>query len=448
MYKLLLITSSLFLSLNALNIDDFGAIWNDTSYEASIANGQAFNSALKAANSGSDRAVTIEAGKVYTMLPAGGVDGLVNVTIQLDGEIYAWGGPESDWPVDQSGGVLALISLTNTQGLVVTGTGLIDGQGYRWWWTVILTTVDNRPDVFDLTTAKDTLIEGITVKNAPQYHLCLDDVLNLTVQNVIIHVDVTDDESFLDWLPTFPLNTDGIDVRGRDIVFRNLTIQNFDDAVAVKPTRTFRDVYSNCTENLLIENCNVKYGVGMSIGSVPPNNDLNCINNVTIRNINFQTPLKAIYIKPNPGTNGKGLISNILYENIYIFETLWWSVWIGPQQQDQPGGHTAGCSFFFPLPGTVCNTDPLVTMHSITLRNVSIYGGVFSPGVLLCNSTNPCTNFLFDRVNVYDRSYFPVIEGFYCDNVQGTAINSNLSPECFRKAEENKEFLISYKFSY
>ena len=69
-------------------------------------------------------------------------------------------------------------------------------------------------------------------------------------------------------IPTFPLNTDGIDISGKDIYFRNLTIINFDDAVAVKPTRTGGGVYSNCTENLLIENSYVKYGVGMSIGII------------------------------------------------------------------------------------------------------------------------------------------------------------------------------------
>jgi len=52
-------------------------------------------------------------------------------------------------------------------------------------------------------------------------------------------------------------------------------------------------------------------------------------------------------VKPNPGTEGTGEISDILYEDITIDGTLWWSVWIGTQQQDQPsGGADTGCSFF------------------------------------------------------------------------------------------------------
>jgi hypothetical protein len=74
----------------------------------------------------------------------------------------------------------------------------------------------------------------------------------------------------------------------------------------------------------------------------------------------------------------------------------------------------------------------LVTVDTIVLRNITIYGGILSPGVIVCNATNPCTNFLFDNVNVYNRSMWPVKEGFYCENVKGVAINSNLFPSCFQ----------------
>lgn len=62
---------------------------------------------------------------------------------------------------------------------------------------MILTAKDNRPDLLDITTGKDTLIEGVTFKNSPKYHLNLADMLNLTVQNLVIHVDVTDEKDFL-----------------------------------------------------------------------------------------------------------------------------------------------------------------------------------------------------------------------------------------------------------
>jgi hypothetical protein len=71
-----------------------------------------------------------------------------------------------------------------------------------------------------------------------------------------------------------------------------------------------------------------------------------------------------------------------------------------------------------------------VTVKDITLRNVNIYGGLLSPGMFLCNATNPCTNLVFDRVNVYNRSTFPIEDGYLCQNFNGTARNSNLVPKC------------------
>jgi polygalacturonase len=172
------------------------------------------------------------------------------------------------------------------------GRGLIEGNGFIWWWVVYITGEDNRPDLLDIITCKDTLIEELTFQNAPMYHLSLLDALNMTVQNLLIRVNVTP-EQFPGAVPTFPLNTDGIDISGRDVYMRNLTIENYDDAVAVKPLSTFGGKYSNCSENMLIEDCQVKWGVGMSIGSVGTDPNLSCVRNITFRNIVFKEPIKV-----------------------------------------------------------------------------------------------------------------------------------------------------------
>lgn len=185
------------------------------------------------------------------------------------------------------------MSFKNTVGLTIRGSGIVEGNGFNWWWIVFITGVDNRPNLLEIVTCKDTLIEGVRFQNAPQYHLSLLDALNMTVQNLEILVNVTEFQ-YPESLPMFPLNTDGIDISGRDVVIRNLTVLNYDDAIAVKPIHMNSAKYSNCTENILIENCLIKLGVGMSIGSVPPNPNLNCIQNVTIRNIRFYTPFKVI----------------------------------------------------------------------------------------------------------------------------------------------------------
>ena len=72
------------------------------------------------------------------------------------------------------------------------------------------------------------------------------------------------------WLnvPTFPLNTDGIDPSGRNFTIRDVYIENFDDAVAVKPAHKGHQ-FSDCAQDMLIENSKVKYSVGMSTSPRP-----------------------------------------------------------------------------------------------------------------------------------------------------------------------------------
>ena len=57
-------------------------------------------------------------------------------------------------------------------------------------------------------------------------------------------------------LPMFPLNTDGIDVSGRNILIERCNITNYDDAVAIKPTNSgpngMYPNYNNCTENIMV----------------------------------------------------------------------------------------------------------------------------------------------------------------------------------------------------
>lgn len=44
--------------------------------------------------------------------------------------------------------------------------------------------------------------------------------------------------------------------------------------------------------------------------------------------------------------DGYGIISNITYENLHITDPLWWGIYIGPQQQKQPGGSGPGCMIY------------------------------------------------------------------------------------------------------
>ena len=118
---------------------------------------------------------------------------------------------------------------------------------------------------------------------------------------------------------------------------------------------------------------------------------------------------------------------NITYSNIRADASLWYPIWIGPQQQKQPGTTGTGCSFFYPIVDE-CPTNPRVPISNMKLVNMTMERGVFLPGVLLCNSTNPCTGFEFD--NIQNSGYFVVQDDYVCENVEGYVKNSNPAPSC------------------
>ena len=169
----------------------------------------------------------------------------------------------------------------------------------------------------------------------------------------------------------------------------------------------------------------------MSIGSVPPDVNVHCIRNVLFDNINMHKPYKGIYVKSNPGTVGSAIVENITYSNMLIDSPQWYGVWIGPQQQEQPGTAGTGCSFLYPTKiGGSCPTDPLVTMRDIKLYNISMPNGGLMPGVIHCDPTNPCTGIEFN--NVATDGDFTVEKHYVCDNASGTYTDSNIPPDCLK----------------
>ena len=135
-----------------------------------------------------------------------------------------------------------------------------------------------------------------------------------------------------------------------------MSISNDDDSVAVKPSDG-RSPYG-CTRNILVERC-VFTGFGASVGSVPPHADVNCVRNVTFRSISMPGTGKGIYVKSNPTCGFEtdrfgrrvaktAVISDVTYEHVSMVRPWWWAVWIGPQQQHEPGsalGHKCALTY-------------------------------------------------------------------------------------------------------
>ena len=410
--------------VNVVSIDSYGAVANDSSVDAAVRNSHAIADALLKAAPG-DAVLVPRYSKYYTFasIVSDVADG---IQLWIEGELIASSNITA-WPYEGNN-YLNILQIQNCKGFVLTGRslGAIRGQGYKWWVNTVFNFIHrNRPNMVQMINCTDVIVEDLRVYNSPQFHFDLSNMTNLIVRNIYIWVDVTAQRDLLDkakvkrgvgeWnLPMFPLNTDGIDPSGRNILIQNITCENYDDVVAVKPGRLLTD---GCTQNVTVDNARVNFGVGMSIGSVPPNSDINCIRDVWIRNVQFKNPFKAIYVKTNSGKDGFGIIDNINYENISIDGAILWPIYIGPQQQKEPDGGGDG---IWPPP------QPLVNVTNIHLRNVTSENGWLNAGVLRCAESNPCRGFTFDNVHVsgWDSDFY------VCENTQGTVTNSTPVPSC------------------
>lgn len=90
-------------------------------------------------------------------------------------------------------------------------------------------------------------------------------------------------------------------------------------------------MHSKCSNNMTIRNLTVHYSVGLTIGSVPPDINVNCIKNILFEDVTMYNAIKGLYVKSNPGLIGTGIIEGITYRNITVEGSLWYPIWIGPQ---------------------------------------------------------------------------------------------------------------------
>ena len=122
-----------------------------------------------------------------------------------------------------------------------------------WWVRELFGANHNkRPILLNIERGRNIEIKNVRWINSPRFHIWLEDVDNVWVHDFEIWVDVEGQvelnrllpfgglNSSFDslhknmTLPMFPLNTDGVDPHGSNILIERLNITNFDDAVAVK----------------------------------------------------------------------------------------------------------------------------------------------------------------------------------------------------------------------
>jgi polygalacturonase len=432
-----------------LNIIDFGAIPGDVNNSMGLQNSAAISLALQSAQSGDT--VLVPPSLQFNAFGGISAKSLQNVTFNISGSLAAID-DVGVWPHSDPQNYASFISLSNSKGLTITGGGVVDGRGKTWWNKDIIGALNGkRPKLLNLAQCVDSLIENLYLLNSPSFHLWVQDMLRAEIRNITVEVDRTAQSQLKavmrqqrmqsgGWygsLEPEDLNTDGIDTSGSDIYIHDCIINNDDDSIAIKPCDG-NCVSASCSQNMLIERVRLT-GFGASIGSVPPSGALNCVKNITFRDIVMPKTGKGIYIKSNPTCDVDGLnhavIQNITFENISIEEPSWWAIWIGPQQQHEPGTPLGNkCSLEYPVIDW-CPTQSCVSFIDIVLRNVTISDPWLSPGVILGNSSNPMRGIVFDHVEVTHSAnstsgYWPFEGNYQCMNAMLDCVHCEPAPVC------------------
>ncbi|KAA0164860.1 hypothetical protein FNF31_02182 [Cafeteria roenbergensis] len=223
-------------------------------------------------------------------------------------------------------------------------------------------------------------------------------------------------------IPMYPLNTDGVDVAGQGIWIHDCNVTNWDDSYCVKPQTLTGGGSIGCSQNITIEDSIVLFGVGASMGSVPPHLTVNCIRDVTVRNISFTAPTKTLYVKTNGGDKGTGIIENVHYSDIHAKDGFWYPVYVGPQQQKEPNG--GGDGWWPP-------TQPRITVGNITFSNIQMEDVLWpQPGVLRCNVTNPCRGIDMHDVTLSSSLWNASTFQWVCDQTYGAFDGLVPLPSC------------------
>ena len=192
-----------------------------------------------------------------TFLVKGGLQLRGNhTTVVVDGRIVLPTVPK-DWPMQSDpegsrGENTALLRVSGTTGVTVTGTGELYGSGEnywirpgrafpgscRWWHTTALP-ASCAPSLLIVNASSNFKLVGLTLRHPPGGHIGLHGVRNAVLRSFVINT------------PANASDTDGVDTTHVDgLYITNATINSGDDNVAIK----------NDTRNVVIEDSYFGHG--------------------------------------------------------------------------------------------------------------------------------------------------------------------------------------------
>lgn len=193
-----------------------------------------------------------------------------------------------------------LINGSDLHDVAITGPGTIDGSGAMWWaWSeraarkVAKTApgriVYRRANLVAINGCERLRVADITLRNSPKFHLVPKNIADLTIERVKVRA------------PFDAPNTDAIDPGPVTRAWiHHCDIDTGDDDICIK----------SGGQDVLIEDCVIKHGHGISIGSETTAG----VHNMLVRRCAMEGTDNGVRIKSMRGVGG--VVENIRYTDI------------------------------------------------------------------------------------------------------------------------------------
>lgn len=328
-------------------VTDFGAVGN-----ATVNSTKAINDAIAACSKNGGGTVIVPAGIYLTAQ----IEMKSNVNLHLNtGAMIVFSPNINDYPLVKTGsgyGINPLIYGTHLTNVAITGNGSFDGNGQYWrpvkkekmtphqWSDLLkkggvvdekgttwypdhqaaegqaylsgkkkseLTEADYekvktflRPKMLSLEHCSNVLVEGITLKNPPNFNMIMRSVDGL----VVSHVKVMNDW----WIQ----NGDGLDIGNcKNVLMYDCLVNSGDDGICMKSSQTKSDEYS--LENVVIKDCSVFHAHG---GFVVGSNTDGNMRNIYVNNCSYTGTDVGLRFKSNIGRGGK--VDHVYIDSVFM----------------------------------------------------------------------------------------------------------------------------------
>lgn len=283
-------------------ITDFGAQADGSLATAAI------QKAIDAATTNGGGRVVVPTGEFYTAA----IILKDNVELHLTpGAILKFSDNQADYPVVTSRweGVkrevyASCLYAEDAKNIAVTGFGLLNGNGAKWWdlqRNHIEDLAYPRPKLVSFDSCSHVTLKDFSIIDSPSWTINPILCENVTVDNLNIKN------------PADSPNTDGIDPEScKNVRIANCSIDVGDDCIAIKAGTEDTAKRVPC-ENITITNCTMVHGHGAVVLGSEMSGD---IRNVTISNCVFQDTDRGVRLKSRRGRGG--VVEDVRIDNIVM----------------------------------------------------------------------------------------------------------------------------------